>query len=74
MLKIDPSTSEPALAPGSENRLLLERTRVEVVKHIRRRWMQIREKGGFEGLEAWALKEISDGQCRRVRSFSCSRR
>lgn len=43
-------------------RSLVEDTRVQIVGHIRRRWMQIREKSGFQDLEGWALKEIADGE------------
>lgn len=39
----------------------METARSDVIKHIRRRWMQIRDKGGFTGLEMWALKEIGNG-------------
>jgi hypothetical protein len=29
---------------------------------IKRRWWQIKDSGGFLGLEMWALKEIADGE------------
>lgn len=68
LLKVNPETSEPALATGSWMRSLVEDTRVQIVGHIRRRWMQIREKSGFQDLEGWALKEIADGELLLVSS------
>lgn len=62
LLKVNPETSEPSLATGSWMRSLAEDTRVQIVGHIKRRWMQIREKSGFQDLEGWALKEIADGE------------
>lgn len=62
LLRLDPETLEPMLRSGSDVRLLVEAARVSLIKHIRKRWLDIREKSGFIGLEAWALKEIGDGE------------
>jgi hypothetical protein len=61
LLKVDPNTLGPALPPRSRSRQQIEQAREGVLAHIRRRWTQIRDAGGFHNLENWALKEISDG-------------
>lgn len=70
LLRVDPTTNQPLLPSGGAIRTLVENTRVEIIKHLRKRWMQVREKTGFVGLETWALKEISDGACFLFFSFS----
>lgn len=50
------------LPSGSQIRQTVEIAQQAVMSHIKRRWMQIRQENGFEGLEIWALKEISDGK------------
>lgn len=62
LLKVDPNTLGPALPPRSRSRQQIEQAREGVLAHIRRRWTQIRDAGGFHNLENWALKEISDGE------------
>ena len=64
LLKVDPNTLGPALPPRSRSRQQIEQAREGVLAHIRRRWTQIRDAGGFHNLENWALKEISDGTAR----------
>ncbi|KAL7416386.1 hypothetical protein BDY24DRAFT_412573 [Mrakia frigida] len=61
LVQVQEETSEPTLAIGSDNRRLVESAAAETMKHIRRRWLQVREKGGFVGLPSYILKEISDG-------------
>lgn len=73
LLKSDPETMQPALPIRSRGRQMVESAKEGVVAHIRRRWMQIRDSGGFAGLEVWALKEIADGElvpCLRLRTTS----
>jgi hypothetical protein len=41
----------------------VESTRVDVIRWMRKRWTGIKLNGGFDTLEGWALKEISDGTC-----------
>ena len=38
----------------------VEETRLELLKWIGKRWLGIRQERGFDVLEGWALKEISD--------------
>ncbi|KAH7918820.1 hypothetical protein BV22DRAFT_896031 [Leucogyrophana mollusca] len=56
----DPSAT--LLSATSPIRARVEETRVEVLRWLRRRWLGVREAGGFEGLEGWALKEIAAGE------------
>ena len=64
LLKVNPETLQTILKPRSLNRQQIEQAKDGVLEHIRRRWMQIRDAGGFDGLENWSLKEISDGELR----------
>lgn len=61
LLKVDPITLQTALPSRGQGRQQIESIKEGVVGHIRRRWMQVRDGGGFDGVENWALKEISDG-------------
>lgn len=61
LLRSNPETMQTALPLRSRGRQLVESAKDGVVAHMRRRWMQIRETGGFLGLENWAMKEIADG-------------
>jgi hypothetical protein len=52
------------MLPGnSPIRGLVEATRMDVVRWLRKRWLGTRQENGFEPLEDWALKEISHGKC-----------
>ena len=55
-------TLDAALPQRSHSRQQIEMAKEGVLGHLRRRWMQIKEAGGFEDLESWSLKEISDGE------------
>ncbi|PPR04884.1 hypothetical protein CVT24_007143, partial [Panaeolus cyanescens] len=48
------------LSATSHIRVQVEQTRVELLKWIGKRWLAIRNARGFDSLEPWALKEISD--------------
>ena len=62
LLKVDPDTLQTALPARGKSRQQIEAIREGVLGHIKRRWMQVRDAGGFDDVENWALKEISDGQ------------
>lgn len=49
------------LSPTSHMRIQVEQTRMDIIRWLRRRWANVRQEGGFDGLESWALKEISHG-------------
>ena len=50
----------PLLPATSHVRVQVEQTRLELLKWIGKRWLAIRQERGFDPLEGWALKEISD--------------
>lgn len=54
-------TDATMLSRTSQIRAQVEEARVDLLKWIRKRWMGIRQEGGFDGLEGWSLKEISQG-------------
>lgn len=51
------------LPPASRIRDHVETVRMDVLKWLRKRWMGVRQEGGFNALEGWAVKEISGGRC-----------
>ncbi|TFK20466.1 hypothetical protein FA15DRAFT_673452 [Coprinopsis marcescibilis] len=51
---------QPLLSATSHIRVQVEQTRLELLKWIGKRWIGIRQEQGFDILEGWALKEISD--------------
>ncbi|RDB30179.1 hypothetical protein Hypma_012352 [Hypsizygus marmoreus] len=53
-------TNAPMLSSTSHIRVQVEQARVDLLKWIGKRWLGIRQEGGFDDLEGWALKEISD--------------
>ncbi|KXN84931.1 hypothetical protein AN958_11914 [Leucoagaricus sp. SymC.cos] len=52
--------NSPFLSPTSQIRQQVEQARIELLKWISKRWLQIRQEHGFDNLEGWAIKEISD--------------
>ena len=50
----------PLLPATSHVRVQVEEARLELLKWIGKRWLVIRQEKGFDPLEGWALKEISD--------------
>ncbi|EED85027.1 predicted protein [Postia placenta Mad-698-R] len=52
---------EAMLSSTSQVRVLVEQTRMDVLRWLRRRWMNVKQEGGFDNLEGWAVKEISGG-------------
>lgn len=51
----------PALSPTSPIRKQTEQTRLDIIRWLRKRWLNVRMASAFDPLEDWALKEISDG-------------
>ena len=49
------------LSQTSPIRAQVEEARVDLVRWIRKRWMGVRQEGGFDALEGWSIKEISQG-------------
>jgi hypothetical protein len=50
------------LANTSSVRAQVEQCRMDVLKWLKKRWMGVKQEGGFDSLEGWALKEISHGE------------
>ena len=50
----------PLLPATSHVRVQVEQARLELLKWIGKRWLVIRQEKGFDPLEGWAMKEISD--------------
>lgn len=61
LLKVDPVTLQTALPARGRSRQQVEIVKEGILGNVKRRWMQIRDAGGFDSIENWALKEISDG-------------
>ena len=60
-----PSPKDPTsslLSSTSQIRVQVEQTRFDILRMIRRRWVSIRQEGGFDSMEQWAIKEIADGK------------
>ena len=45
-------------------RAKVEDARKEVIRWLKKHWIQVRLVGGFDALDPWALKEISHGELR----------
>jgi hypothetical protein len=49
------------LSNTSPVRVKVQETCTDVLRWIGKRWVGIRQAGGFDDLEGWSLKEISGG-------------
>lgn len=49
------------LSSTSYIRVQVEQARMDVVRWLRRRWLGVKQEGGFNALEPWAVKEICHG-------------
>lgn len=57
------------LSATSHLRVQTEQARVDVVKWLRRRWVPVKQAGGFDKLEGWSLKELSHGELSRASNY-----
>ncbi|KAF8908755.1 hypothetical protein CPB85DRAFT_1308603 [Mucidula mucida] len=53
-------SNQPMLSPTSHVRVQVEETRMDVLQWLKKRWLGVRQEGGFDDVEGWAVKEISD--------------
>ncbi|KAF9038308.1 hypothetical protein BDZ89DRAFT_1090557 [Hymenopellis radicata] len=53
-------SNQPMLSPTSHVRVQVEQTRMDVLQWLKKRWLGVRQEGGFDDVEGWAVKEISD--------------
>ncbi|KAF5340346.1 hypothetical protein D9611_007918 [Ephemerocybe angulata] len=61
LLRLHPRVAFKAmLSPTSSIRLAADETRMELLKWMCTRWIDVRQARGFNELDGWALKEISD--------------
>ncbi|KAG8925168.1 hypothetical protein FRC02_009876 [Tulasnella sp. 418] len=62
LLRPHPTSNETLLPTMSPVRTAVESARVDVLHWLRKhnRWQMVHNAGGFEGLDGWAIKEISD--------------
>ncbi|TFK46743.1 hypothetical protein OE88DRAFT_1720946 [Heliocybe sulcata] len=63
-------TDQTMLSSTSHVRVQVEDTRVDVLRWLRKKWMGVRQTGGFDKLEGWALKEISGGVHDKTKSVA----
>lgn len=62
LLRAHPTeTNEAMLSPTSHVRVQVEQARMDVVRWLRRRWLGVKQEGGFNALDPWAVKEICHG-------------
>ncbi|KAG0691655.1 hypothetical protein DFH29DRAFT_1010512, partial [Suillus ampliporus] len=60
LLRPHPTDDDAAmLSATSHIRVQVEDARADLNRYIRKRWVGTRQQGGFDGLEGWAIKEIS---------------
>ncbi|KIL58305.1 hypothetical protein M378DRAFT_181318 [Amanita muscaria Koide BX008] len=52
--------NQAMLSPTSHIRVQVEQAQSDILARIGKRWLNIRQEGGFDDLEGWAAKEISD--------------
>ncbi len=64
----EPNT--PLLEATSHIRVQVEQTRIELLRWLGKRWLSVRQAKGFDPLEEWSLKEISDCKCALIIFFS----
>lgn len=55
-------TDATMLSSTSTIRVLVEELRMDILRWLRKRWVGVRQEGGFNALEGWAVKEISGGK------------
>ncbi|PAV14716.1 hypothetical protein PNOK_0979400 [Pyrrhoderma noxium] len=61
LLRPHPQESDKSLlSSSSQIRIQVEQTRLDILRMIRRRWVSIRQEGGFDNMETWVTAEISD--------------
>ena len=62
LLRPHPQESDKSLLSSTyQIRVQVEQTRLDILRMIRRRWVSIRQEGGFDNMETWVTAEISDG-------------
>ncbi|KAG8691510.1 hypothetical protein FRC11_002406 [Ceratobasidium sp. 423] len=60
LLREGPTPDTAILSNSSPLRAKIEQLRIDVIGWMRKHWTSVRMSSCFDGLEGWALKEISD--------------
>ncbi|GBE83716.1 hypothetical protein SCP_0507720 [Sparassis crispa] len=61
LLRTDPTGPENTMLPmTSPIRRQVDEVRMDVLRWLRRRWLGVKQEGGFDALESWAAKEIAE--------------
>lgn len=69
LLRPHPTESDQAmLSSTSYIRVQVEQARMDVLTFLRKRWLAVKQEGGFDDMEGWAVKEIAD--CTPFPSFA----
>jgi hypothetical protein len=55
-------TDATMLSSTSTFRVLVEELKMDILRWLRKRWVGVRQEGGFNTLKGWAVKEISGGK------------
>lgn len=55
-------SNQPMLSQTSHVRIQVEQARLDVLQWLKKHWLGVRQEGGFDELEGWAVKEISDSK------------
>jgi hypothetical protein len=64
-------TDATMLSSTSTIRVQVEELRMDILRWLRKRWVGVRQEGGFNALEGWAVKEISGGVYSRFYYHYC---
>ncbi|THH27435.1 hypothetical protein EUX98_g6750 [Antrodiella citrinella] len=60
LLRPHPTETDATMLPSTSHiRVQVEQTRMDVIRWLRKRWIGVKQVGGFDSLDGWALKEIS---------------
>lgn len=61
LLRPQPGQPDQAfLSQSSPIRDAVDTIRSYILQYLRKRWVNVRQEGGFDDLEGWAVKEIAD--------------
>ncbi|KAH8073810.1 hypothetical protein BXZ70DRAFT_1068977 [Cristinia sonorae] len=60
LLRPHPTETDATVLPSTSHiRVQVEQTRMDIIRWLRKRWVGVKQEGGFDALDGWALKEIS---------------
>jgi hypothetical protein len=62
LLRPHPTDGSTLLSSMSLVRKQIEATRKGIIEWLQKNWVSVQMANGFETLEGWAIKEISDGE------------